>query len=361
MNDSSSSSLNVDKKKKKSRRRTTTKSKSPKSSAPNPNKKQADPNHVSRTPEEMMAMVESEIKALKLTVKAEFKEMVSKEEDMDQKIQEAKENVKGDRIKKLKGNELAPREHLNRLGFDNELIIECMEAEVKKWKKKARVAKTDKDNVTSNIQQMIELNKQSEQAVTGASQFTRQLVVDQEVAKTKCNEAEIELFGQEELLKHRKNVVGVEISTKGNFKKTIKDIVKIMNDKCTDQKLLRDVLKLAGNSLSTDLGMSSSAHSRSSDSSSVSSDTSESSTSSPDDDTSTGEGTSHSRASSIMASSVSVSSPEDYSSSSDDDTDTTWEMCKCWVACVGLNYLSSVMTVCWDLLVVGILCGYLLW
>jgi hypothetical protein len=308
----SSSSLNATKKEKKSKRRVSTKTTTSSSSSkppkitPNPNKKKADPNHVPRTPDEMVAILEAEMKELKATVKAEFKEMVAAEKNIEAKIKEAKERHRGEMLKKMKGNELVPRGTLRASGFDDDVIIEYMEGEVRKWKKKVKVTKTDKDNVSSNIQQMIDLNKQSEQAVSGASNVTRQLIVDHEVAKTLCTEAEIELYGQEELLKHRKNVVGVDIDTKGSSRKAIKEIVKLMNDRCKDQKLLRDVLKVAGRTLSQDLGMSSHSQS-SSDSSSVSSDSD--SDNDDDDDGEDGDAVS-------AATSVSISSAYESSSSS---------------------------------------------
>jgi hypothetical protein len=99
------------------------------------------------------------------------------------------------------------------------------------------------------------MNKECEKAVTAAHGAFGPLVVRQQALQAKLEQAELELYSVETKVKHKRNMKSVEFFSKDRFKAALKDIVKEVQKRCTDGKLTRDVLKVAGQTLSTDLGM----------------------------------------------------------------------------------------------------------
>jgi hypothetical protein len=217
----------------------------------------SDPNYELPDPEEMMEKLNHEVKELKLETKRLFAELVKGQEELETTKVEAKEVKKKVQSEKLKGNELIKIGHLTRLGFDEDIIKAHIEKENKKLEKDMKKKKKDVDNVQANIEKMIEMNRQCEKACTGAQGAYNQMVVNHQKLKTLLDEVELGLYAQESQNRHKKTMKSVEITNKGTFKKAMQAIIRIIKDRSHDEKLVREVLKIAGRVMSADLRIAS--------------------------------------------------------------------------------------------------------
>jgi hypothetical protein len=218
-------------------------------------RKKADPDYVSPTPEEMINNIEKDMKLLKSEVKTEFKVMMSAEEDLQKAIKDAKAKKREDQLEKLKGKELLKIEHLHRLGFTNEVMTEHLKKENEMLQKNVKTKEKEVQNAEANIEKMVQLNGDSEKAVTAALSGGNQLRVNQQKLKAKLDQAELELYSEENIVKHKRGMRGVEITKKSDFKKTLEGVVKIVMQRCEDKRLVGKVLKVAGKCLSHDAGL----------------------------------------------------------------------------------------------------------
>jgi hypothetical protein len=217
----------------------------------------SDPNYELPDPEEMMEKLNHEVKELKVETKRLFAELVKGQEELETTKVEAKEMMKKVQSEKLKGNELIKIGHLTRLGFDEDIIKAHIERENKTLEKDMKKKKKDVDNVKANIEKMIEMNQQCEKACTGAQGAYNQMVVNHQKLKTLLDEVELGLYAQESQNTHKKTMKSVEITNKGTFKKAMQAIIRIIKDRSHDEKLVREVLKIAGRVMSADLRITS--------------------------------------------------------------------------------------------------------
>jgi hypothetical protein len=222
-------------------------------------------------PDEMMASLTSDIRTLKVECKRLFDEMERTKTETDAAVEEAMVIKRKLQIEKLRGNELIKVDHLLRLGFDEGIVREHLKEENKLLEKDYRTRQRDVKNLEANISKMTTMNKECEKAVTAAHGAFGPLIVKQQTLQAKLEQAELELYSVETMVKHKRNMKSVEFSSKDKFKLAMKEIVKEIQKRCKDGKLTRDVLKVAGQKMSTDLGMENTKSDYSDDSSSASS------------------------------------------------------------------------------------------
>ncbi|KAG7374507.1 hypothetical protein IV203_013602 [Nitzschia inconspicua] len=207
-------------------------------------------------PNDMLAALGRGIKPLKLEAKRLFDEMEEIKKGHDQAAKDILDVKRRTQLEKLKGNELIKVDHLLRLGFDETVMTEHLVATNKKLREEIKKKQKDVNNLGSNVQKMITMNKESEKAVSAAHGAYGPLVVKQQTLQAKVEQAEVELYAIQTKVDHRRNMKSVEIASKDKFKITMKEIVRKLKIRCRDQELLHDVLRKAGKSLETDLSLS---------------------------------------------------------------------------------------------------------
>ncbi|KAG7349325.1 hypothetical protein IV203_011922 [Nitzschia inconspicua] len=207
-------------------------------------------------PNDMLAALGRGIKPLKLEAKRLFDEMEEIKKGHDQAAKDILDVKRRTQLEKLKGNELIKVDHLLRLGFDETVMKEHLVATNKKLREEIKKKQKDVNNLGSNVQKMITMNKESEKAVSAAHGAYGPLVVKQQTLQAKVEQAEVELYAIQTKVDHRRNMKSVEIASKDKFKITMKEIVRKLQIRCRDQELLHDVLRKAGKSLETDLSLS---------------------------------------------------------------------------------------------------------
>lgn len=241
--------------------------------------------------DELVASVTKDLRSLKLECKRLFEELERDKRETDAVMEEALKIKRKSQIEKLRGNELIKVDHLLRMGFDADIIRDHLKAENKLLEKECRTRQLDIKNLESNISKMTAMNKECEKAVTAAHGAFGPFVVRQQALQAKLQQAELELYSMETKVKHKRNMKSVEFTSKDKFKHAMKEIVKEVQGRCEDGKLTRDVLKVAGQTMSTDLGIADKKSDYSSDDS---------------DDKSSASSTSGSNLSSVEVSSVEV-------------------------------------------------------
>lgn len=207
-------------------------------------------------PEEMLAALSRGMRPLKLEAKRLFDELEDLKNGNDQAAQDILEVKRKAQLEKLEGNELVKVDHLLRLGFDETVMKEHLEAKNKELRQEVKRKQKDVNNLGSNVQKMTTMNKESEKAVTAAHGAYGPLVVQQQTLQAKLEQAEVECYALQTKVEHRRNMKSVEIASKDRFKGTMKEIVRKLQIRCRDQELLHDVLRKAGKSLRTDLSLS---------------------------------------------------------------------------------------------------------
>jgi hypothetical protein len=207
-------------------------------------------------PDEMLASLTKGMRPLKLEAKRLFDELENIKKGNDQAAKEILEVKRKVQLEKLKGNELIKVDHLLRLGFDEVVLKEHLEATNKDFREEIKRKQKDVNNLGTNVQKMLAMNKECEKAVTAAHGAYGPLVVKQQTLQAKLEQAEVELYAIQTKVEHRRNMKSVEIASKDKFKTTMKDIVRKLQIRCRDQELLHDVLRKAGKSLETDLSLS---------------------------------------------------------------------------------------------------------
>lgn len=207
-------------------------------------------------PKEMLNSLTKGMRELKLEAKRLFDEMEEIKKGNDEAAKEILEVKRKAQLEKLKGNELIKVDHLLRLGFDETVMKEHLEASNKDLRHEMKRKQKDVNNLGSNVQKMLTMNKESEKAVTSAHGAYGPLVVKQQTLQAKLAQAEVELYALQTKVDHRRNMKSVEIASKDKFKSTMKEIVRKLQIRCRDQELLHDVLRKAGKSLETDLSLS---------------------------------------------------------------------------------------------------------
>ena len=235
-------------------------------------RKKADPYYVSPTPTEMLEKIKKDMKLLKVEVKKEFKVMMSSEDDLKQAIEDATAKKREYLLEKMKGNELVNIEHLHRLGFTNEIMTEHFKKENENMRKNVKNQEKEIKNEKANIQKVLQINGESEKAVTAALFAGNQLRVSQQRLKARLEQAKLAQYAEENLLEHKRGQRDVEIiktkKDKSDFKKSLEDVVRVVMQRCKDEKLVAKVLKVAGKCLSQDAGLDDSSDSSSCSSSS---------------------------------------------------------------------------------------------
>ena len=215
----------------------------------------SDPNYKLPDPEEMMDQIKLEISKMKVEANKLLGEMEKANEGLEETRKEAKEVRKKTQIEKLKGNELIKLSRLIRLGFDEDIMKAHIEKTNKKLEKELKQKEKDVKNVEVNIEKMVAMNRQCEQACTGAQGAYNQLVVTHQKLQSSLDDVELTLYAEESQVKLKTNMKSVEITTKDTFKKAMQGIIRIIKDRSHDDKLVREVLKIAGRVMSADLKM----------------------------------------------------------------------------------------------------------
>ena len=230
-------------------------------------RKKADPDYVSPTPTEMLEKIKIDMKLLKVEVKKEFKVMESSGDDMKQALKDAMAKKREYLLEKLKGNELVNIEHLHRMGFTNEIMTEYFQKENENMRKNVKNQEKESKNDKANIQKMLQINGESEKAVTAALSAGNQLRVSQQRLKARLEQAKLAQYAEESLVEHKKGQRDIEIirnkKDKSEFKKSLEDIVRLIMQRCKDEKVVAKVLKVAGKCLSQDAGLDDSSDSSS--------------------------------------------------------------------------------------------------
>jgi hypothetical protein len=213
----------------------------------------SNPDYKLPDPEEMMKKLTEEIKVLKVETKRLFVELEKGQKELETTKIESKEERKKEQSEKLKGNELTKIGHLTRLGFEEDIIKAHIEKENEKLAKDMIKKNKDVQNVKENIAKMIDMNQQCEQACTGAHGAYNQKVVKTHMLQTQLDEVELELYAQESQNQHKKSMKSVGFTNKDTFKKAMQGIIRIIKERSQDDKLVREVLKIAGRVMSADL------------------------------------------------------------------------------------------------------------
>mmetsp|Transcript_34740 Transcript_34740/g.83956 ORF Transcript_34740/g.83956 Transcript_34740/m.83956 type:complete len:456 (+) Transcript_34740:280-1647(+) len=208
-------------------------------------------------PRDLMKEVTDDVRALKFEAKSQFKLMEESKKQGEDAVNKAKLEHKKQQVARLKGSELMRVDHLLRLGFDEEVLREHIDKANKALENDVKKSQSEKQNLSTNIQKMAEMNKQSERAVAGASGALGPLIVKQQTLEAKLEKVELELYTLETRAKHRRNMRSVEVVGKDKYKAAMKAVVRKMEQKCQDPDLVRKILKIAEKPLSTDLGLSS--------------------------------------------------------------------------------------------------------
>ena len=208
-------------------------------------------------PRDLMKKVTDDVRALKFEAKSQFKLMEESKKQCDEAVNKAKLEHKKQQVARLKGNELMRVDHLLRLGFDAEVLREHMDKANKALENDVKKSQSEKQNLSSNIEKMKQMNEQSEQAVAAATGAIGSLIVKQQTLEAKLEKVELELYTLETRAKHRRNMRSVEVVGKDKYKAAMKAVVRKMEQKCQDPDLVRKILKIAEKPLSTDLGLSS--------------------------------------------------------------------------------------------------------
>eukprot|EP00934_Nitzschia_sp_Nitz4_P003893 Nitzschia sp. Nitz4//scaffold22_size323478//143218//143958//NITZ4_000533-RA/size323478-processed-gene-0.400-mRNA-1//1//CDS//3329543013//3883//frame0 len=214
----------------------------------------------------MLNEVTQDIRRLKIEAKKLFNALKEEEAELERIKEEAQVIRKADQQKRLKGNELSNLSLLKHMGFDEEVIRDHLVGCNKTLEKNLRKKQKDRRNLEKNIATMEEMNKQSERAVAGAQTQYNNSVVENSKLQALLDTAELQLYAVENTLKHTKNLKDIEITNKDSFKKGLKEVVTKVQAKVKDEKLVRDVLRIAGKCLAADLGMDASTDGEDSDS-----------------------------------------------------------------------------------------------
>ena len=204
----------------------------------------------------MLKRVTHQNKELKVEVKSLFTQLKLDEEELRNVEIETKEARRAAQQELIKGRELLKLPQLKSLGFEEEFIMEHLETESNKLQKTLKARQTDRKNIETNIQKMEEMNKQSEAAVSGAQTMYNNSVVENSKLQALLDAAELKLYAAESKVKHVKNMKSVEVTNKDAFKRSLKGVVREVQTRCDDEKLVRDVLRVAGKCLAADLGIS---------------------------------------------------------------------------------------------------------
>lgn len=234
-------------------------------------------------PEYLLSKVNNEIKEMKMETKELHGEWKLKEEELLVTKEDAKEISRKVQIAELKGRELFRLENLRRMGFDEEIIKEHLEKDVKRLEKELKKKRQDVKNIEANIKKMIAANKESERVVTSAQGTQGQLLVQNQKLRTMLDQAEVQVYAEETKVKQRTSMKDIKIvgKRKNSDLTVLKDIVKLIQHECTDKVLVRDVVSYADKVID---GTKSTASSRSNSVISLASSKSSADDSSSDDD-----------------------------------------------------------------------------
>lgn len=203
-----------------------------------------------------MKQLTQEVKDLKGEVKKQFQEMEEAKQETDEAIKEARSTHRKQQVQRLEGNELMKVEHLLKLGFDEDIVKEHLEKVNRSLEKEVKLGQQEKGNLEQNVTKMVHMNRESENAVIAAHGAIGPLVVKQQALQAKLEQVELELYSVEARAVHRRNMRSVELVGKDKFKTAIKTIARKMEQRCKDQDLVHDMLKIAGHALSSELGLS---------------------------------------------------------------------------------------------------------
>lgn len=233
-----------------------------------------DPSSHNEHTADILKQLTHQTKELKTEVKELFTELKLGEEELRTVEVETQEVRKAAQQERIKGNELMKLPHLQSMGFDDDFIQDHLEQESNKLQKNLKAKQTDRKNIETNIQKMELMNKQSAAAVSAAQTVYNNSVVENSKLQALLDTAELKLYAAESKVKHMSNMKSVELTNKDAFKRSLKGIVREVQTRCDDEKLVRDVLRIASKCLAADLSTSSHGDLNDDDSSSDSSNSS---------------------------------------------------------------------------------------
>ena len=263
-----------------------------------------EPRPVSPERQSLIDSIDAEMTSIEEEIAALEKQFESDQIQFIEDVKVARTKGRAVQKKNMKGMEMMRVDILQQQGVDLIAVEEYLNEENKKLTARIQKEERDINNTRTNINKLVELNKQSDDAVRAATGAHRSLVVKREMNKELAKNAEMKVLSFEKSIFESNTQGEVEEQKKELTKEAIKKILRKVQAECTDELLTADVLQVASVALAQELGISDDDDDGDEDADSSESESSDSEDDKDDDDDHEGDDGS--------VSSVEVSLPDSY-------------------------------------------------